>query len=1330
MYSNCFYDPKKSQAFNVVDLVFISIVDDSTAIPTPAHIRKLTEHFYKYTHIIEWLGRGMVEPGDEDARYIQNGHQPSACASDNKLHQELSSKTSHHRAATTAASLTCEVATATSVTCDLPGDRIHSSDLTVLPLLLHTLATCTLMSLDIGWAAARLSWLFLCVLGASSCRRLRCDLPNRHFLLPSYLHRLPRRHYFMIRRLRAELAATKEELGDSIHHYSDTRYCTFENSGSSIITKKTPLPQPAPPIKFDTAIPIPSSDSEDEAPSDCAEVLEGFEREMPRFLDIILSQESDPAIGQACPFCTHLGARRTTRCYDLLYIGSSTQPHALGEVWDEHQGFFVRKDISKLRPGGYALHLGHSSETCPMPDSDSDLFFIVVHVNGIHNTKIRFCHCPGAGDRVAQLLHHRLFPATLDRPETAFTFQLLHNFHLHHLESKATKYDYMGALRRLTDNTFTNEISDLYPQFRVVTQIWTILATTKRLGQAHGIDAVLPHRPPGNLIVYCPVCPEPRFNMLPNWEHTPPHFRYVICSCWSHLIQLQLTLDGNFHLNRYIKNTDPHDPHFSGDEPIFLKMKYNCGHLEVLRKQNTTKKFKNMAVTGKVSERFANTDAALAHALRQILCVESFEWNEQTIKAILDILISYDVSCAYSIHILERFLKTAQLSDVSDVIQAARWLIPLVHVQNHKDDCMYCFSSAYTPNAGHFHGETAEHFWPTGNQLGGQTHQMNAGHCHDTLIDHFGDWNYKKSVNLRTFDIKFNIFKSLSTQYSTLVPEWNLADRSWRHGDKDGVRSIYRYNQQKSLDLPAPVVNEKLALLSKSEVHFIHEGLLIRLAQLDVKAKVLFYKKENSDSLKMDIENARLHLRSRISKWRATQKHVLPRVGDLVADQSKSSCFATKPEEERLFLPSDLLESDQLSLVPLMLCECERQLLEGQAFDLLHALCTIVKTLTNQGNEKRQAYGQTLQTRTSTQIQDIIALRDAHINEYNSTWKALIDLGGISEDDPLLQPLTKQDTYMKWTNIKRQVGDTYHHDGLMWANRGPTGGTQPVHTAHSSSGLPVNASTIGTQGTKPQKRKHIAGKKKPQKKKRQKIDSKHSDCSGREETIRGKTKPEKGWLWQIRPSSRLTADELREWLEEGDRVQWYHTEAEVERWREEWEIKQVEFLRCIQSFEAYSSKWNELAGLHEGGKAAYATKTSARFRERAAHMQHLLVSAGYQHLLKMDGLDVIKHFDETRSSTEYTIPELQPGYVPHEAKPEDGSMVENSEYKEAENYQNIKTKIAAAVLNVRKLHGHCLMDVPNPLVKKDFYILRSARATDQDLETEANSEESLVSSPQ
>ena len=52
----------------------------------------------------------------------------------------------------------------------------------------------------------------------------------------------------------------------------------------------------------------------------------------------------------------------------------------------------------------------------------------------------------------------RMFPATMRRPMMAFTFNLLHQFHLHHLESKASAYDFIGALRRITNNAFAQDM--------------------------------------------------------------------------------------------------------------------------------------------------------------------------------------------------------------------------------------------------------------------------------------------------------------------------------------------------------------------------------------------------------------------------------------------------------------------------------------------------------------------------------------------------------------------------------------------------------------------------------------------------------------------------------------------------------------------------------------------------------------------------------------------------------------------------------------------------------------------------------------------------------
>lgn len=48
---------------------------------------------------------------------------------------------------------------------------------------------------------------------------------------------------------------------------------------------------------------------------------------------------------------------------------------------------------------------------------------------------------------------------------------------------------------------------------------WRVLKMVIRSGQAHGIDEHLPeNRWPGSVVVVCPACPEPGFNLQANWE--------------------------------------------------------------------------------------------------------------------------------------------------------------------------------------------------------------------------------------------------------------------------------------------------------------------------------------------------------------------------------------------------------------------------------------------------------------------------------------------------------------------------------------------------------------------------------------------------------------------------------------------------------------------------------------------------------------------------------------------------------------------------------------------------------------------------------------------
>lgn len=118
-------------------------------------------------------------------------------------------------------------------------------------------------------------------------------------------------------------------------------------------------------------------------------------------------------------------------------------------------GFFVKKDLSEL---GFVCHLGHEGAPCPknLESNIKTKAFTVVHKNGFHVVQIRRCAClvnntaAGIDTDLKQLLYAGLFPATLTRVETLFTFEVLEEHRIHTMKSKMPLLDYVRALSRLT----------------------------------------------------------------------------------------------------------------------------------------------------------------------------------------------------------------------------------------------------------------------------------------------------------------------------------------------------------------------------------------------------------------------------------------------------------------------------------------------------------------------------------------------------------------------------------------------------------------------------------------------------------------------------------------------------------------------------------------------------------------------------------------------------------------------------------------------------------------------------------------------------------------
>ncbi|EPS97785.1 hypothetical protein FOMPIDRAFT_1078663, partial [Fomitopsis schrenkii] len=251
----------------------------------------------------------------------------------------------------------------------------------------------------------------------------------------------------------------------------------------------------------------------------------------------------------------HCGQREATvRCRDCLQArlecpnclraSHRLSPFHWVDVWNGR--FLEKRDLGDL---DFVLFLSHNGHQCPfIRGAMRPITYTVTHTNGIHRVPIHQCWCPHQPDTVSQLLRAGLFPATLERPESAFTFDLLRQWDIHFLSSKKGAYDYFEALRRLTDNSGTKTVKNRYRELNIAGRVWQHVTALKRAGLHHGLT--LSNRR-SSMTVPCLACPWPDINMPKNWRDTPPDLAYIH-AC-------ELGGDGNHGLQKKRKCDDPED---------------------------------------------------------------------------------------------------------------------------------------------------------------------------------------------------------------------------------------------------------------------------------------------------------------------------------------------------------------------------------------------------------------------------------------------------------------------------------------------------------------------------------------------------------------------------------------------------------------------------------------------------------------------------------------------------------------------------------------------------------------------------------------------------
>ncbi|KAF6764485.1 hypothetical protein DFP72DRAFT_799713 [Ephemerocybe angulata] len=823
-----------------------------------------------------------------------------------------------------------------------------------------------------------------------------------------------------------------------------------------------------------------------------------FYREFPKLLDYILDSESDPEIGDLCACgegistccCRDCTFYRPTcaPCFVKSHLGSN--PFHWAEVWNGTH--FERHDISEVVPGT-VVTVGHTTDRgkqCPYADYSKPLEFILTCLNGTHRTKVVFCECKASTvKRYDHLMSMEIFPSTLSRPESGFTFTLLRDFHLQTLTSKKSSYDYMEAIRCKTNNAFPQNVPDMYKNFVRVQRVWRALSNIKRNGQGHDIDKFLPFRPKGSVSVPCFACPEPEFN-TPEEANTAtvdltPSATAALET--KHVDMLYVMMDGHFGLQRFAMVDDPDDISLLRGMGFFpLDDEYNafvlgdlltseekatCSKFNAVEMQNKLK-FKGCVITGVLGvecgrhsiflsmvdlqkgERFGNADFALARALRRFLPALTLG----RAKFFKHIVVTYDVACQYFVKLKERFKLSFPLSDVSVMVDMIHMLVPKMHLAGHKEDCRYRFSLNYFDGAGRLHGEGIEPSWAETKQSGGSTQHMNHGHRHDTIIDFHNYWNWRKNRMMScSLEEQLNeatkMRSKMITQYKSLsrnhgqdkVEGWlkepTAATRApngeWKTDmccpvpTQEEIMQSFQ-SKEKSDDAPqeagASIVFDALKIEEKQYVPFT----LVYVYTHPYKRRELRALVKSQSTPAEDLKERRTKLSAEIKRWRKRYIKAAPLVESLIAASPQAETI----EDESLHLPSSITLAERTKRGLLDLSIFELKLREGEANTAVAGICnSLIHENLLSGVQKQHSRGVYQNTRSHQFINRVKAKRRAYAAQYRECRRRLLELNNLPSTATLsgYPTLQAKDMFQKNATQSRVLGEGKETDSWIWS---------------------------------------------------------------------------------------------------------------------------------------------------------------------------------------------------------------------------------------------------------------------------------------------------------
>ncbi|KAN0101321.1 hypothetical protein V8E55_001305 [Tylopilus felleus] len=432
--------------------------------------------------------------------------------------------------------------------------------------------------------------------------------------------------------------------------------------------------------------------------------------------------------------------------------------------------FFKKLSLGLI---GYALYLSHNGHSCPKANNNKEQ---PMHAN--QNTALPDDEQAWT-DMDAIPLH--LHPPSNNDYMTIVDVSNIHfiTIRYYNLECGTLGMNYFSKLRCITSNVFPHAVLDQYRDLLRVARQWRVLKLWKWQGFGH--REIQPDK--GELVLFCPACPQPGINMQVNEAEQ---------SKWVWLMDGQGYMVGREDYKAYLKSTC--NNHWAVNQA-------NAGHgkLEVTGIGATACTrhgcfFPHTSRTCPIdiSCRQVNMDYSLAQALR---------YNMQGMS---DVLRSQVANNAY-----------IEIWPEETITPGVR----IWYMHGYRPECYARYALLFILGVGWVDGEVLETLWSLLNTVSGLTWSMTSSHRQELLDFQMNDSNFMKMIRMSESESKC---VTCNASKPFLQQEWGLQEKEAQERRISDslvmdIFDLYLSKDQLSRQISAFLVEAKIHLSPNNE---------------------------------------------------------------------------------------------------------------------------------------------------------------------------------------------------------------------------------------------------------------------------------------------------------------------------------------------------------------------------------------------------------------------------------------------------------------------------------------------------------------------------------